>query len=216
MSLAGPCGKFFSRQPGLALVIISGRDCSPRFTSKIMKLTYRIEKKDHSAFLWHYFLRSSNTWRQYIVMLILGILALSYVSYNLGVQFKTAVTFIAGYVVLMVLMLFVSSYVTIKSSVRRYFSVSDNNGVVGDHCFIVDDSAVCEQVGPIETRVKWIGIRKVSVTEDHAFIYYTPQTAFIVPKRAFAEESDFNQFVRDCVSRLPEHTLNPRLDHARG
>ena len=175
-----------------------------------MKITYRIEKKDHYAFLWHHMLRSSNVWRQTGVLLILGILVLSYDSYHREIEFQTAVIFLAGYILLMVLLFFVSSYVTIKSSLRQ-FSAGDNNGVVGDHCFIVDDAAVCEQAGPVEIRVKWIGIHKVSVGEDHAFIYYNSQTAFIVPKRAFAEESDFNQFVRDCISRLPEQTLNPRL-----
>lgn len=79
----------------------------------------------------------------------------------------------------------------------------DNNGVVGDHCFIVDGSGICEQAGPVETKVEWNAILKLSVGQDHAFIYYAPNQAFIVPKRAFTNESEFNQFVRDCNSRLP-------------
>ena len=213
MGLAGPCGKFFSRQPGLALGIISGRDCSPRFTSK-MKLTYRIERKDHTAFQWHHFWRSSMVWRQYGFVLCLGILLISSTLYLEGREFQSAVTFLAGYILLMVLVFAVSSYIQLTSAVKRMAS-GDNNGVVGDHCFIVDDASVCEQAGPVEVKVKWIGIQKVSVGEDHAFIYYAPHIAFIVPKRAFVDESDFNRFVQDCVSRLPEHTLNPRLDHAR-
>ena len=177
-----------------------------------MKLTYRIEKKDHYAFQWHYILRSSNAWRQYSVVLILGMLGISYDSYNREADFQTAITYIAGYVLLMVLTFFVSSYITLKSAVSRNCS-GDNNRLVGEHCFIVDDTAVCEQSGPVEIRVKWIGIHKIAVGEEHAFIFYNPQSAFIVPKRAFADESDFNQFVRDCNSRLPGHTLNARLDH---
>jgi YcxB-like protein len=179
-----------------------------------MKLTYRIDKKDQSAFMWHYFWRSSTTWRPCSVVLILGMLGMSFDFYKRGADFQSSVTFIAGYVLLMVLVFFVSGYFMIKSSVRRNCS-GDNNGLIGDLCLTVDDTGVSEQSGPVEIRVKWIGIHKVSVAEAHAFIFYNPQTAFIVPKRAFAEESDFNEFVRDCVSRLPEHTLNPRLDHAR-
>ena len=173
-----------------------------------MKLTYQIDRKDHAAFQWHHLWRSSNVWRQYSVVLVLGIVALSYELYNWDVAL--AVSFLAGYVLLMVLTFLVSNYVTIRSAVKRMDPPGANNGVVGDHCFTVDDAAVCEQVGPVETRVKWIGIRKVSVGEDHAFIYYAPNMAFIIPKRAFVDEADFNRFVRDCVSRLPEHTLNPR------
>jgi len=180
-----------------------------------MKLTYRIEKKDQTAFLWHHLWRSSNAWRQYLAVLILGILGLVYESVNREADFQSALTFIAGYILMMVLMFFVSSYLTIKSSVRR-LSSANSNGLLGDLCFIVDDTSVCEQSGHVEIRVKWLGIHKVSVGEDHAFIYYNPQTAFIVPKRVFAEESDFNRFVQDCVSRIPGKTLNPRLDHRVG
>lgn len=174
-----------------------------------MRLTYRIDRKDHIAFMRHHLLRSPNVRRQYSVMLTLCVLAVSFQSYYLGTDFQTAVVYLGVFILLAVLVLFGSSYFTVRLSIRR--NAADNNGLVGDHCFIVDDAAVCEQAGHVETRVKWIGIRKVSVSEDHAFIYYNSQTAFIVPKRAFADESDFSEFVRDCVSRLPEKTLNPRL-----
>ena len=175
-----------------------------------MRLTYRIDRKDHIAFMRHHLLRSPNVRRLYSVMLTLGILAVSFQSYYLGTDFQSTVVYLGAFILLAVLGLLGSSYVTVRSSIRRT-SGTENNGLVGDHCFIVDDAAVCEQAGPLETRVKWIGIHKVSVGEDHAFIYFNSQTAFIVPKRAFADESDFSEFVRDCVSRLPEKTLNPRL-----
>ena len=213
MGLAGPCGNFFRDSPGRRWLLWPIGIVLHAFL-KIMKLTYRIEKRDHTAFLWHHMLRSVSAWRLYSVVLILGILALSYQSYELGTEFQSAITFIAGYILLMVLIFFVTHYVTIKASIRDKLHAGENNGVVGDHCLILDEAAVCEQAGHVEIRVKWIGIHKVSVGESHAFIYYNPQTAFIVPKRAFDDESDFNEFVRDCVSRLPEHTLNPRLDHA--
>lgn len=141
-------------------------------------------------------------------MMFLGIAAVSYVLYKRGDDFQTAITFLAGYILMMILVFAGTSYFQLTSSIKR------NKWVVGDHCFIVDDAAICEQAGSLETRVKWNGVRKLSVGEDHAFFYYAPNTAFIVPKRAFTDESDFNRFVQDCVSRLPENTLNPRLDHA--
>ena len=207
MSLAGPCGNFFRDNQGWRWLSCPVGIVPPLSQSK-MKLTYRIDKADHSAFQWHHFWRSSTMWRHYGVVMFLGIMAVSYTLYERGVEFQTAVTFLVGYILIMILIFAVTSYFQLTSSIKR------NKWVVGDHCFIVDDAAVCEQAGPIETRVKWIGIRKVSAGEDHAFIYYAPNMAFIVPKRAFTNESDFNRFVHDCVSRLPDNTLNPRLDHA--
>lgn len=137
--------------------------------------------------------------------MFLGITAVSYMLYERGLDFQTAVTFLVGYILVMILMFAVTSYLQLTSSIKR------NNWVVGDHCFIVDDARICEQSGPIETRVKWIGVQKLSVGEDHAFFYYAPNAAIIVPKRAFVDESDFDRFVQDCVSRLPGQTLNPRF-----
>ena len=168
-----------------------------------MKLSYRIERADHSAFQWHHFWRSATTWRHYSVVFILGVAAVSYSLYNLNYEFQTAVTFLAGYILLMVLIFVVTNYLTLTAAIRR-LPRADNDGLVGDHCFIVDDAWICEQAGPVETKVKWKAVRKVSVGEDHAFIYYAPNQAFIVPKRAFTDESDFNRFVRDCISRLPD------------
>ena len=174
-----------------------------------MKLAYRIDRADHSAFQWHHFWRSSTVWRSYGVLLFLGTSLVSYTLYERGAAFQTLVTYVVGYILLMVLIFAVTNYLMLTSAIRGHIPPGDNNGVVGDHCFIVDDAYVCEQAGPIETKVKWNAIQKVSAGEDHAFIYYTPNQAFIVPKRAFTDESDFTRFVSDCVSRLPENTLNP-------
>ena len=181
-----------------------------------MKLAYRIEKADHTAFQWHHLWRSSATWRLYGVLLLLGSMVFAYMLYDRGSDFQTIVTYVAGYILLMILLYAVIIYFVLTSAVKRSLPTGDNKGIVGDHSFTVDDAALCEQSGPLEIRVKWNGIRKVSVGEDHVFIYYAPNQAFIIPKRAFTDESDFQRFVQDCVSRLPETTLNPRLDHARG
>lgn len=168
-----------------------------------MKLAYRIAREDHSAFQWHHFWRSSTVWRNHGVVFLLGVSVVSYTLYVRGLEFQTAVSYLAAYILLMVLIFAVTNYLTLTSAIKRLIPPGDNNGVVGDHCFIVDDAGICEQAGPVETKVKWKAVRKLSVGEDHAFIYYAPNKAFIVPKRAFTNESEFNRFVRDCVSRLP-------------
>jgi hypothetical protein len=168
-----------------------------------MKLAYRIGREDHSAFQWHHFWRSAAAWRNYAVVFLLGVSLVSYTLYDRGLEFQTAVSYLAGYILLMVLIFAVTSYLTLTSGIKRMIPPGDNNGVVGDHCLVVDDAGIWEQAGPVETKVKWDVVRKLSVGEDHAFIYFAPSRAFIVPKRAFTNESEFNGFVRDCISRLP-------------
>ena len=167
-----------------------------------MKLAYRIEREDHSAFQWHHFWRSATVWRTHSVLFLLGVSVVTYTLYAQGLDFQTAVNYLAGYILLMVLIFAVANYFTLTSAIKRLIPPGDNNGVVGDHSFIVDDSGICERAGPVETKVGWSAVLKLSVGQDHAFIYYAPTQAFIVPKRAFTDESEFNQFVRDCVSRL--------------
>jgi hypothetical protein len=47
----------------------------------------------------------------------------------------------------------------------------------------------------IDSTVKWTAIQRIPVTREHAFLYMTTTNAFIVPRRAFASDADFRDFV---------------------
>ncbi len=47
-----------------------------------------------------------------------------------------------------------------------------------------------------EALVSWVSFRKIETTEDYAYIFHDATRAWIVPKRAFADDSEFDEFVR--------------------
>jgi YcxB-like protein len=60
------------------------------------------------------------------------------------------------------------------------------------------------------SNVKWTAIQKIPATREHAFLYMTTAVAIIVPRRAFASDADFRNFVaaarayRDTAPNAPD------------
>jgi hypothetical protein len=48
---------------------------------------------------------------------------------------------------------------------------------------------------------RWRGIRKVARTRDHVFLYTTTMSAFLVARRDFGSDEEFNEFVRTARRR---------------
>lgn len=47
-----------------------------------------------------------------------------------------------------------------------------------------------------QTSVVWSAVEKVVLTDDYAYIYISAVSAIIIPRRAFADSSEFGKFVR--------------------
>jgi hypothetical protein len=46
--------------------------------------------------------------------------------------------------------------------------------------------------------VKWAGVEKIALSGDYAFFYVTDVSAHILPRRPFASEEEFKQFVMEA------------------
>lgn len=44
-------------------------------------------------------------------------------------------------------------------------------------------------------KIRWSGVMKVETTDEYGYIYLSPTSAIIVPKRVFPDSSMFNEFV---------------------
>jgi YcxB-like protein len=63
------------------------------------------------------------------------------------------------------------------------------------------------------TTLAWAAIEKIVITEKHALIFDSPTTAYVVPRRAFADEDEFREFVataRDYRDAPPEKSKPSR------
>ncbi|MCL4677649.1 MAG: YcxB family protein [Alphaproteobacteria bacterium] len=50
-----------------------------------------------------------------------------------------------------------------------------------------------------EYQIHWQGIERVQKAADFVFLYVTGMNAFIIPKRAFADEAAFERFYQACL-----------------
>ncbi|MCB1592117.1 MAG: YcxB family protein [Alphaproteobacteria bacterium] len=50
-----------------------------------------------------------------------------------------------------------------------------------------------------ETLYKWSAVKGVDQDRNHIFIFLGPSLAYIVPKRAFADEAAFERFYQKCL-----------------
>lgn len=48
-------------------------------------------------------------------------------------------------------------------------------------------------------QIDWQGIERVQKVADFVFLYVTGMSAFIIPKRAFADEAAFEGFYQTCL-----------------
>ena len=61
-----------------------------------------------------------------------------------------------------------------------------------EHTIEITDEGVREKTTNSESYHRWTAINKISITKDYVFIYNTPITAHIIPKRVIGE----NEFIK--------------------
>jgi hypothetical protein len=71
-----------------------------------------------------------------------------------------------------------------------------------------------------EALVRWPGVLRVAVTDEHLFLYTGTDDAHVVPRRVFADPRDFDAYVAQAESYLEGHTTarftdaqRPSTDH---
>jgi hypothetical protein len=52
-----------------------------------------------------------------------------------------------------------------------------------------DEQGATEQMTYTRRETRWAGVRRVGVTRRSIFLYINPQEAYLIPRRAFADES---------------------------
>jgi hypothetical protein len=70
--------------------------------------------------------------------------------------------------------------------------------------------------------LSWKAIDKIAVTRDHAFLFFSRTAAYILPRRAFATDADFQDFVHLArryhapATEKPEEGITVRGEHGVG
>lgn len=77
-----------------------------------------------------------------------------------------------------------------------------NRGLLGHRRVTISSEGITESGEHGQTSTAWRAVERVSVTDEHAYIYTNALAAVIVPRRAFAGPSQFEEFVRLASARL--------------
>ncbi len=102
---------------------------------------------------------------------------------------------------LSVIMIFIIIYdwISLRRLPRRAVSnalqIGHGRSALGLNNTSICPEQICVRTSSSYEEVKWHAIRKITKTKEFAYIYYTPYTAFIIPKRAFAQPEAFESFV---------------------
>lgn len=184
-----------------------------------MTIEFNLTKEDLAAFN-HYHLRHSPTARrQYLrgwlvppaiwlaIFLTIWLLADS----QRGTPLKTLRD-------LLPLFVFVPLYLiyfpyahrrTIQRTIEGMTSEGKNRGMLGRRRLTLKAEGLAEATEVSETTTSWSGVERVSVSEEHAFIYVSALAAITVPRRAFPSETEFNSFVRAATDLQTKATPPP-------
>lgn len=86
----------------------------------------------------------------------------------------------------------------IRASVVKLYGEEPCPRFRGQRQFDLQPGGIYERGDFGEATTRWTSILRVAATDDHVFIYAGAADAIIVPARAFAEPSQFQQFVHEA------------------
>ena len=84
---------------------------------------------------------------------------------------------------------------SMRKKVAKMVLQGDDTGVAGRHKLSLSSDAVTDKISAKKTKTKWSEVRKIAATGGHLFIYISDTAAYIVPRRAFEDESKYREFV---------------------
>jgi len=76
-----------------------------------------------------------------------------------------------------------------------------DRGQLGRHRVVLGEDGLVESTAVNESRTAWAGVDRVEQSPDYIFIYISPATAHVIPKRAFSDPQEAEAFFRLARSR---------------
>jgi hypothetical protein len=167
-----------------------------------MEVEYQLLPEDELAFRRYHMAHpaaSPNPSQRTLICLALSALCLGMFLVNLLGKPKdyilVAVGGIGSVLFLVYALLFYFRRMPVAGSLRAWLGVGGSTTQLPRQRLIITPEGVTASSELSSSTTRWPGVRAVAVTQDHAFIYISPTSAFVVPKRAFREVPQFEEFV---------------------
>jgi YcxB-like protein len=164
-----------------------------------MEISYRNSFGDFLRFSLYYILRSKLSLIALgFVLFAIGRLALDVAR---GVHFSLPGKIIAfsivllggfgGFLILVLILILISAFFSYRAYCAKWSA-----------CKIqVTENSLLAESPVARTEIQWQGIEAIKQTRSLILIYVTKRMAYLVPKRAFANEIDANKFFADLSER---------------
>lgn len=79
-----------------------------------------------------------------------------------------------------------------------------NKGVTGKRTFTLQAESVTETTDASESRTRWDCVEQIVKTDDYIFIYTSAVTAYVIPRRAFDTEAEYDTFFKTATKYKTE------------
>lgn len=178
------------------------------------QITYELEKDDILAFQ-RYALKTSPTMKKTrrFFWLLMALLSLYF---TLGSEslLETAIRFVMDFGVWMLIFL-CTTWALNEYVFRRSVPSGENNGVTGRHQLILTEDEVIERTSVNEGHHHWKGVHRIEEDARYIYLYVTLQNAHVVPKRAFMDAGQAQQFLQTAKALHVRATQGGAVEPAR-
>lgn len=187
-----------------------------------MTAEYELSKDDWSAFNYYHHFHSPTARRQYLrawfspaiamLLLCLGVsLLASLSSPTPGSTFLALLPLFS--VIPCYLFLFPWSYRRkLKKILAGMISEGRNRTLFGRQRVTIAPEGITKAGDFDRTTIAWSGVERVVKDKDHAFVYISALAAIIVPRRAFSDAVEFDEFVMKAARYQEEAGTTLPLD----
>jgi hypothetical protein len=100
---------------------------------------------------------------------------------------------------------------TLTRNAEKLYKEGKNVGLFESRTITLDADGVRHESPASNSFTRWSSIEKVAVTADYLFIYYSALTALVIPRRAFADDAHWQDYVRlaqDYAQTVSTSTAN--------
>lgn len=166
-----------------------------------LEIEFEITEADLFAFNKQHHTRSPIQWIKRICMLLYYMSPIFLILYFINL-FRTLVTAgaIQNVLIAFVFLVFLLDLIYWRNAPKRAMKKMLRKGhgrlAIGQHQLKMSQEKICLKTLDGLEEGKWYAIWKIIKTNEYAFIYSTPFSAFIIPKRAFDNPDEFEAFVK--------------------
>jgi hypothetical protein len=121
----------------------------------------------------------------------------------LGGKIASAVTTIVIFTPFLLLTIFFSKYSQYITDiyVKGMYKEGKNKNLFGHREITISDDAIVEESDSGTHATKWQSVEKVIKTEKHIFVYASSVSAYVIPRRIFMNDTDYNELYDLILSK---------------